>query len=97
MNATPASGSAAPSLPAGLLGVVSPEAAALHEQARALLASERLAIGSEAAERYELECQATRLDAYARIRHLPFPGGRMLRTPILVATMAAFKLRDAMW
>jgi len=41
--------------------------------------------------------QASRLDAFARIRALPFPGGRMLRTPILVATMAAFKLRDAMW
>jgi gamma-glutamylputrescine oxidase len=41
--------------------------------------------------------QAARLDAYARIPHRPFPGGRFLRTPMLVAAMAAFKLRDAMW
>lgn len=41
--------------------------------------------------------QATRLDAFARIPHLPFPGGRMLRTPMLVAAMAWYKLRDAMW
>jgi gamma-glutamylputrescine oxidase len=41
--------------------------------------------------------QAERLDAYARIPHRPFPGGRLLRTPLLVAAMAAFKLRDALW
>jgi gamma-glutamylputrescine oxidase len=40
--------------------------------------------------------QAARLDAYARIPHLPFPGGRLLRTPLLVAAMAWFKLRDAL-
>lgn len=38
--------------------------------------------------------QAERLDVYARIRHLPFPGGRLLRTPLLVAAMAWYKLRD---
>jgi gamma-glutamylputrescine oxidase len=41
--------------------------------------------------------QSMRLDAYARIPHLPFPGGRLLRTPLLVAAMAWFKLRDALW
>jgi gamma-glutamylputrescine oxidase len=38
--------------------------------------------------------QAERLDVYARIRHLPFPGGRFLRTPLLVAAMSWYKLRD---
>ena len=41
--------------------------------------------------------QSSRLDAFARIPHLPFPGGRLLRTPMLVAAMAWYKLRDAMW
>jgi gamma-glutamylputrescine oxidase len=40
--------------------------------------------------------QASRLDAFARIPHRPFPGGRLLRTPLLVAAMAWFKLRDAL-
>jgi len=41
--------------------------------------------------------QSSRLDVYARIPHHKFPGGRMLRTPMLVAAMAWFKLRDALW
>jgi gamma-glutamylputrescine oxidase len=41
--------------------------------------------------------QAERLDLYSRIPHRPFPGGRMFRTPLLVAAMAWFKLRDALW
>ncbi|GGD38698.1 NAD(P)/FAD-dependent oxidoreductase [Pseudoxanthomonas indica] len=41
--------------------------------------------------------QAERLDAYARIPHRPFPGGRLLRTPMLVAAMAWYKLRDVLW
>ncbi|KFN51529.1 NAD(P)/FAD-dependent oxidoreductase [Arenimonas composti] len=41
--------------------------------------------------------QATRLDAFAKIPHADFPGGRALRTPLLVAAMAWFKLRDALW
>jgi gamma-glutamylputrescine oxidase len=41
--------------------------------------------------------QAGRLDAFARIPHRPFPGGRALRTPLLVAAMAWYKLRDAIW
>jgi len=39
--------------------------------------------------------QAQRLDAYARIPHRKFPGGRALRMPLLVAAMAWYKLRDA--
>ena len=41
--------------------------------------------------------QSARLDAFAKIPHLPFPGGRLLRTPLLVAAMAWYKLRDALW
>jgi gamma-glutamylputrescine oxidase len=41
--------------------------------------------------------QSERLDAFAKIPHRPFPGGRMLRTPLLVAAMGWFKLRDALW
>ncbi|KRG69797.1 NAD(P)/FAD-dependent oxidoreductase [Pseudoxanthomonas dokdonensis] len=41
--------------------------------------------------------QSERLDAFARIGHASFPGGRALRTPLLVAAMAWYKLRDALW
>jgi gamma-glutamylputrescine oxidase len=41
--------------------------------------------------------QAQRLDAFARVPHRPFPGGRALRMPLLVAAMAWYKLRDALW
>ena len=41
--------------------------------------------------------QSERLDLFAKIKHLPFPGGRALRTPMLVAAMAWYKLRDALW
>lgn len=41
--------------------------------------------------------QAERLDAFARIPHRDFPGGRTFRTPLLVAAMAWYKLRDALW
>ncbi len=37
---------------------------------------------------------AERLDVFARIPHLPFPGGRLLRTPALVLAMAWYRLRD---
>lgn len=39
--------------------------------------------------------QAERFDLLARIRHMPFPGGP-LRTPMLVAAMAYFRIRDAL-
>ena len=41
--------------------------------------------------------QAGRLDAFSKIPHQSFPGGRALRTPLLVAAMAWFKLRDALY
>lgn len=41
--------------------------------------------------------QAGRLDVFSRIQHRNFPGGRALRTPLLVAAMAWFKLRDALF
>jgi len=37
---------------------------------------------------------AKRFDTFARIRHRPFPGGRLLRTPALVLGMAYYRLRD---
>jgi len=37
---------------------------------------------------------AARFDTFARIRHRPFPGGRLLRMPALVAGMAYYRLRD---
>ncbi len=41
--------------------------------------------------------QSDRLDVFGKLRHLPFPGGRLFRTPMLVAAMAWYKLRDALW
>ena len=41
--------------------------------------------------------QNERLDVFERIPHRPFPGGRLLRTPLLVAAMSWYKLRDALW
>ncbi len=41
--------------------------------------------------------QARRLDVFARIPHARFPGGRWLRTPLLVAAMSWYKLRDVLW
>lgn len=41
--------------------------------------------------------QSRRLDLFARIGHAPFPGGQALRTPLLVAAMGWYKLRDALW
>jgi gamma-glutamylputrescine oxidase len=40
--------------------------------------------------------QAGRFDLLARIRHLPFPGGTLLRTPALVLGMWYYRLRDAL-
>ncbi len=37
---------------------------------------------------------AERLDVFERIPHLPFPGGRLLRTPALVLAMSYYRLRD---
>jgi gamma-glutamylputrescine oxidase len=38
--------------------------------------------------------QAERFDLFGRMPHLPFPGGRWLRTPALVLAMLWFRLRD---
>ena len=37
---------------------------------------------------------AGRFDIFARLKHRPFPGGRLLRTPALVLGMAWYRLRD---
>jgi len=37
---------------------------------------------------------AERLDVFARIPHMPFPGGRLFRMPALVLAMAWYRLRD---
>ena len=41
--------------------------------------------------------QSARLDLFAKIPHATFPGGRALRTPMLVLAMAWYRLRDALW
>jgi gamma-glutamylputrescine oxidase len=38
--------------------------------------------------------QAARFDLFGRLRHRPFPGGRLLRTPALVLGMLWYRLRD---
>jgi gamma-glutamylputrescine oxidase len=37
---------------------------------------------------------AERFDAFARLPHSPFPGGRLLRMPALVLAMTWYRLRD---
>jgi gamma-glutamylputrescine oxidase len=37
---------------------------------------------------------SSRFDVFARIKHRPFPGGRLLRTPALVLGMAWYRMRD---
>jgi gamma-glutamylputrescine oxidase len=41
-----------------------------------------------------IDGNASRFDTFARIRHRPFPGGRLLRMPALVAGMAYYRLKD---
>ena len=38
--------------------------------------------------------QSERFDLFASLKHLPFPGGRWLRTPALVLAMLWFRMRD---
>jgi hypothetical protein len=38
--------------------------------------------------------QAERFDLFSRIKHRPFPGGALMRTPALVLGMLYFRLRD---
>lgn len=39
--------------------------------------------------------QAERFDLFARLRHRPFPGGDLLRTPALVLGMLWYRMRDS--
>jgi gamma-glutamylputrescine oxidase len=39
--------------------------------------------------------QAARFDLFARLKHRPFPGGRLLRMPTLTLAMLFYRLRDA--
>ena len=41
-----------------------------------------------------IDGHAGRFDTFARLRHRPFPGGPLLRTPALVMGMAWYRLRD---
>ena len=38
--------------------------------------------------------QAERFDVFSRLRHLSFPGGSLLRTPVLMLGIWFFRLRD---
>ena len=38
--------------------------------------------------------QAERFDLIARLKHLPFPGGRLMRTPALVLGMLYYQIKD---
>ncbi len=38
---------------------------------------------------------AEKFDLLARVKHLPFPGGALLRTPLLVAGMLYYRMKDA--
>jgi gamma-glutamylputrescine oxidase len=38
---------------------------------------------------------AEKFDLLARVKHLPFPGGAKLRTPLLVAGMLYYRMKDA--
>ena len=40
--------------------------------------------------------QAARFDVLARLKHRPFPGGRLLRMPTLALAMLFYRLRDAL-
>lgn len=41
-----------------------------------------------------IDGDARRFDTFSRLRHRAFPGGRLLRTPALVAGMAYYRLKD---
>ncbi len=41
-----------------------------------------------------IDGNAKRFDTFSRIKHRSFPGGKLLRTPALVAGMAYYRLRD---
>jgi gamma-glutamylputrescine oxidase len=39
---------------------------------------------------------ASRFDTFVRLKHRPFPGGKLMRTPALVLAMAWYRLKDAL-
>ncbi len=41
-----------------------------------------------------IDGDARRFDTFTRLRHRAFPGGKLLRTPALIAGMAYFRLKD---
>ncbi|MCV2371268.1 NAD(P)/FAD-dependent oxidoreductase [Roseateles oligotrophus] len=41
-----------------------------------------------------MQGDAGRFDCFAKLRHRPFPGGKLMRTPALVLGMAYYRLRD---
>ena len=41
-----------------------------------------------------IDGDARRFDTFSRLRHRAFPGGKLLRTPALVAGMAYYRLKD---
>jgi gamma-glutamylputrescine oxidase len=41
-----------------------------------------------------IDGQAARFDLFGKIRHRDFPGGALLRTPVLVLAMAWYRMRD---
>lgn len=41
-----------------------------------------------------IQGQAEQFDVFSKIKHLPFPGGKLLRTPALVLAMAYYRMRD---
>ena len=43
-----------------------------------------------------IDGDASRFDTFSRLRHREFPGGKLLRTPALVAGMAYYRLKDLM-
>ena len=40
--------------------------------------------------------QAGRFDLFARLKHHPFPGGPLLRTPSLALGMLWYRIKDAL-
>ena len=38
--------------------------------------------------------ESEKFDIFSRIRHRPFPGGPLMRTPLLVLAMLYYKMRD---
>ena len=67
-----------------------------HEDLRLVLGVFRTDIqGLTCAMAEAIRGTAEKFDLLARVKHLPFPGGAV-RTPLLVAAMLFYRLRDAL-